>query len=67
LAGKSTLNRLGLYSDDPAGNGRYKKIALDEKKVDDLLVAIFLRVHEEAPRLIVIDLDGTDDLLLCYT
>ena len=38
LAGKSTLNRLELRSDDPATNGRYKKIALDDKKVDDFFI-----------------------------
>jgi hypothetical protein len=63
LAGKSTLNRLELRSDDPAKNGRYKKIALDEKKVDDFFIDVFLQAHEEAPKLIVIDLDATDDPL----
>jgi hypothetical protein len=63
LAGKSTLNRLELRSDDPAKDGRYKKIALDEKKVDDFFIDIFLQAHEEAPKLIVIDLDATDDPL----
>jgi Transposase DDE domain group 1 len=61
LAGKSTLNRLELRSDDPAKNGRYKKIALDEKKVDDFFIDVFLQAHEDAPKLIVIDLDATDD------
>jgi len=63
LAGKSTLNRLELRSDDPAKDGRYKKIALDEQKVDDFFTDIFLQAHEEAPQLIVIDLDATDDPL----
>jgi hypothetical protein len=63
LAGKSTLNRLELRSDDPAKNGRYKKIALDEKKVDDFFIDRFVQAHEEAPELIVIDLDATDDPL----
>lgn len=63
LAGKSTLNRLELRSDNPAKNGRYKKIALEEKKVDDFFIDIFLQAHEEAPKLIVIDLDATDDPL----
>lgn len=63
LAGKSTLNRLELRSDDPAKNGRYKKIALDEKKVDDFFIDIFVQAHEEPPKLIVIDLDATDDPL----
>ncbi len=63
LAGKSTLNRLELRSDDPAKDGRYKKIALGEKKVDDFFIGIFLQAQEEAPKLIVIDLDTTDDPL----
>jgi len=63
LAGKSTLNRLELRSDNPAENGRYKKIALDEKKADDFFIDVFLQAHEEAPKLIVIDLDATDDPL----
>ena len=63
MAGKSTLNRLELRSDDPSKNGRYKKIALDEKKADDFFIDVFLQAHEEAPKLIVIDLDATDDPL----
>src|SRR5262244_848864 len=63
LAGKSTLNRLELRSDDLAKDGRYKKIALDEKKVDDFFIDVFVQAHEEAPKLIVIDLDATDDPL----
>src|SRR5215475_4670699 len=63
LAGKSTLNRLELRSDDPAKNGRYKKIALDEKKVDDFFIDIFVQAQKEAPKLLVIDLDPTDDPL----
>ena len=38
-----------LRSDDPAKDGRYKKIALDEKKADDFFLGVFLRGHEEAP------------------
>src|SRR5262245_59116230 len=63
LAGKSTLNRLELRADDPAKDGRYKKIAPDEKKADDFFIDIFVQAQEEAPRLIVIDLDATDDPL----
>jgi hypothetical protein len=59
LAGKSTLNRLELRSDDPARDGRYKKIALDEQKVDDFFIDIFVQAHKEAPKLIIIDLDST--------
>jgi hypothetical protein len=61
LAGKSTLNRLELRSDDPAKNGRYKKIAQDEKNVDDFFIDVFVQGQEEAPKLLVIDVDPTDD------
>jgi phosphoglycerol transferase MdoB-like AlkP superfamily enzyme len=54
---------LELRSDDPAKVGRYKKIALDEKRVDDFFIAVFTQAHEESPKLIVIDLDSTDDPL----
>ncbi len=60
---RARRSRLELRSDDPAKDGRYKKIALDEKKVDDFFINVFLQAHEEAPKLIVIDLDATDDLL----
>src|SRR5499426_1547205 len=63
LAGKSTLNRLELRSDNPAENGRYKKIALDEKKVDDFLIDVFLQAHEEAPKLIVRSEEHTSEPL----
>ena len=53
LAGKSTLNRLELRSDDPAKDGRYKKIALDEKRADDFFIDVFAQAHYEAPKLIV--------------
>lgn len=63
LAGKSTLNRLELRSDDPVKDGRYKKVSLDDKKVDDFFIEVFLQAHPEAPELIIIDLDATDDPL----
>src|SRR5215813_5404110 len=61
LAGKSTLNRLELRSDDLAKNGRYKKIAIDEKKVEDFFIEVFVQRQEEAPKLFVLDVDPTDD------
>src|SRR5262249_8821645 len=63
LAGKSTLNRLELRSDDPEKDGRYKKIAIDVTKVDELFVKIFLQAHDQALEEMVIDLDATDDPL----
>lgn len=63
LAGKSTLNRMELRSDDPKKDGRYKKIALDAAKVDELFVKLFLQAHDQAPEFLIFDLDATDDPL----
>src|SRR5262249_59478513 len=52
-----------LRTDDRAKNGRSKKIDLGEKKVDCFFIDIFLQAHQESPKLIVIDLDATDDPL----
>jgi len=61
LGGKSTLNRLEHAPRDPAD--RYRKIAVDERAVESLLVNLFLEAHAKAPREIVLDLDATDDPL----
>jgi Transposase DDE domain group 1 len=63
LAGKSTLNRLELRADDPQKDGRYKKIAIDATKVEELFVKIFLQAHGQAPQVLIFDLDATDDPL----
>jgi len=63
LAGKSTLNRLELNKGTLEAKERYKKIVLDEKAVEKVLVEIFLDAYEEAPKRIVLDLDATDDLI----
>jgi Transposase DDE domain group 1 len=63
LAGKSTLNRLELRSDDPQKDGRYRKIAIDATKVEELFVKIFLQAHTQAPQVLIFDLDATDDPL----
>ncbi|MCI0664650.1 MAG: IS1380 family transposase, partial [Acidobacteria bacterium] len=63
LAGKSTLNRLELRSDEKQKDGRYKKLAIDGAKVDELFVKVFLQAHDRAPELLIIDLDATDDPL----
>ena len=63
LAGKSTLNRLELRSDDPAQDGNYQKIALDAASVDRFFVEVFLQAHPQPPRSIILDLDATDDPL----
>ena len=57
LAGKSTLNRLELGGEQP---DRYKKIRYDSAAIDRLLVDVFLEAYEQAPEVIVLDLDVTD-------
>lgn len=57
LAGKSTLNRLELGSDQAT---RYKKITWKTDAMDELLTNIFIEAHSEPPRQIVLDLDATD-------
>jgi DDE family transposase len=61
LAGKSTLNRLELTPAVVEKKERYKKIVIDERAVDRMLVDIFLEAHAEAPAEILLDLDATDD------
>lgn len=61
VAGKSTLNRLELSPSDADASARYKKIVMNEEKIDELLVDLFLEAHAEAPERIVLDLDATDD------
>lgn len=61
LAGKSTLNRLELYSGDGERDGKYKKIAAKEEAIEEFFVTHFLRVHGEVPWRIYLDLDATDD------
>ncbi|MBV9225222.1 MAG: IS1380 family transposase [Acidobacteriaceae bacterium] len=57
LAGKSTLNRLELSTEQA---DRYKKISCRTEAVDQLLVNVFLEAHASAPERIVLDLDATD-------
>jgi len=63
LAGKSTLNRLELSPSEITEKSYYKKICLDEKKVDTLFVDIFVESHAVAPKQIILDVDATDDPL----
>src|SRR5512140_1438826 len=60
-AGKSTLNRLELTQEDAHQRTRYKKIVLDEKAVDALLVDLYIQAQPGQPQRIVLDLDATDD------
>src|SRR3954454_13189537 len=57
LAGKSTLNRLELGA---GTKDRYKKITFWKEAIDELLVSIFLEVHEPPPEQIILDVDTTD-------
>jgi len=57
LAGKSTLNRLELSTEQPS---RYKKIHCRQEAVDELLTTLFVEAHNEAPERVVLDLDVTD-------
>ncbi|MGH9843846.1 MAG: IS1380 family transposase [Blastocatellia bacterium] len=61
LAGKSTLNRLELYSGDPKRDGPYKKIEVDEDKVNQFFLDRFFRSYRTIPWRIYLDLDATDD------
>jgi hypothetical protein len=61
LAGKSTLNRLELCPS--SGPDKYKKISVNEQKVDAWMVKAFIDAHESVPDEIVLDLDATDDLI----
>lgn len=63
LAGKSTLNRLELSPQGDLKKNAYKKIGLNEKEVDKLLVDIFLELETVVPKQIILDVDATDDPL----
>ena len=63
LAGKSTLNRLELRSDDPQQDGPYKKIAVAAQCVERFFVDLFLQAHHQPPTSLILDLDATDDPL----
>jgi hypothetical protein len=58
LAGKSTLNRLELYSDSPS---RYHRIELKPAQVDSFFVDVFINAYSKPPKQIILDLDATDD------
>jgi hypothetical protein len=60
IAGKSTLNRLELSTEE---DSRYKRISHDSAKIEAVFVEIFLQAHKRPPRQIVLDLDATNDPL----
>ena len=59
LAGKSTLNRLELAA---AGrnDAKARKIVVDTRRLDRLLVALCVESFRSAPAEVVLDLDATD-------
>lgn len=60
LAGKSSINRLELCTQNP-GKNRYKKFSVDAERVDRFFVDVFLQSFTEAPEEVILDLDATDD------
>jgi hypothetical protein len=60
LAGKSTLNRL---EHGQGAASRYKKVVLREEAVADLFVDKFISRQVEVPKMLILDLDATDDPL----
>ena len=58
LAGKSTLQRA-----ETPGVERYHRISVDENKLSDFFVDVYLDGLRELPREIILDLDATDDRL----
>ena len=63
LAGKSTLNRLELTSQDASSSERYKKISYNKEAIERLLVDVFLESYKTPPKEIILDCDATDDPL----
>ena len=63
LAGSSTLNRLELGTPEHAHCHRYQKVVAAPDELDRLLVDVFLESHRQAPAVLWLDLDATDDPL----
>jgi hypothetical protein len=63
LAGKSTINRLELADPEQAAGHRYHRIVCQAEAVDRFFVDVFVGAYETPPRMIVLDLDATDDPL----
>jgi Transposase DDE domain group 1 len=63
IAGKSTLNRLELTAEGANEKSRYKKIAAEVEKIDELMVDLYIQSHWTAPEEVVLDVDATDDPL----
>jgi len=63
LAGRSTLNRVELTPRETPERERYKKIWFDNEAGMLLFTRVFLQKTEQAPRMLILDLDATDDTL----
>lgn len=64
LAGKSTLNRLEKsYRRDgsDAVNPRYVKTEINPEQLEQVFLDIFFAQHSHPPRVVVLDMDVTDD------
>jgi hypothetical protein len=63
LAGKSTLNRLeqAMHVPSDLSDSRYVKMSLDPSAVEALLVELFIKQQEKAPKQLILDMDVTDD------
>jgi hypothetical protein len=61
LAGKSTLNRLELTPAGADAKSRYKKVVARHGDLESFFVEMFLALHPQPPKEIVLDLDATDD------
>jgi len=63
LAGKSTLNRLELTGPEATPSSRYKKVVLDAEGAERFFATEFVMRQREAPEVLVLDFDPTDDRL----
>lgn len=63
LAGKSTLNRLeqAMHVTSDLSDSRYVKMSLNPSAVEALLVELFIKQQEKAPKQLILDMDVTDD------
>jgi hypothetical protein len=62
-AGRCTLNRLELTPANADSKSLYKKIVVDTRAVDEVMVDLYIQRQPRQPEQIVLDLDATDDRL----
>ena len=64
VAGKSTLNRMELGKEVSEEYGaRYSKIDWDERKIEEVMIDLYIDSFTEEPEEIILDFDATDDPL----